>query len=260
MTTYIKIFAGLCNRFFQYSYGSYLIQQGQNVRFIVADDGNTDILDTLDLGSTRNLFYTKAESGSLKYNALKFAAKYIFRTYKIGFYQKKKYADSAKIEFKRKAEYEASAIFKKIISENSVSLHIRGGDYLIPGKADSFTGICTKEYYINAIKYIMTNEKKPVFYIFTNDKPYAMQIISQCRLGEIGVEVNFVDSEGDDGRDLFLMSHCSHNIIANSTFSWWAAYLNKSENKSVLSPEHWTNDADPKRDELILPDWIKIKK
>lgn len=259
MTTYIKIFAGLCNRLFQYSYGKYLISQGQKVKFIRADDGNTDILDVMDLGEEEKLFYTNAKNSKLFVNLLKARVKYITRNYQIGFYQDPSYSQSVNFKFKNNSLYEKDSITKKITETNSISIHIRGGDYLDPTKAGSFMGICTKEYYISAIKAAKKEIKSPVFYIFTNDRDYAVSIMKECKLKES--EYHFADDlkdkNYDDGFDLFLMSKCKANIIANSTFSWWGAVLNKKAH-TVICPSHWTNSAPYEHDNLILPEWIKI--
>lgn len=265
MTTYIKIFAGLCNRLFQYSYGKYLLTQGKSVKFISADDGNTDILDVMELGEDEKLFYTNSKNTKLFVNLLKARVKYITRNYKIGFYQDPLYSENINFKFKNISLYEKDSITTKLSESNSVSLHIRGGDYLDPSKAGSFIGICTKDYYIKAIKTAQKKIKNPVFFIFTNDRPYAESIINDCLQDKSSslTEKNFVfaddqkDKNYDDGFDLFLMSKCKANIIANSTFSWWGAVLNKNAH-TVICPSHWTNAEPYEHDNLILSDWIKI--
>lgn len=258
MTTYIKIFAGLCNRLFQYSYGKYLLNQGEKIKFIVADDGNTDILEVMNLDSEKDLFITRRNTGYWKYNGIKLLSKYITHKYRVGFYQEKRFADCADFSFLREKSYRENELYKKISSGNSVSIHIRGGDYLDESKAGKFIGVCNTAYYIRAIKKIMTEQKNPEFFIFTNDKGYAMQIVSQCHLGELGIPVMFAENEEDAGQDLYLMSQCRHNILANSTFSWWAAYLNHNDGKTVIVPQHWTNDGDAERDKIILDGWCRL--
>lgn len=258
MTIYIKIFAGLCNRLFQYSYGKYLMSQGKKVKFIVADDGNTDILDVMNLGSDEKLFYTNQTHSKLKVNFLKSFTKYITKNYKVGFFQEPKFAQSVNFQFKNILEYQSSNLVNKIKDTNSVSLHIRGGDYLNPGEGNPFINICTKEYYINAIKLIQQKISSPTFFIFTNDINYAKSIANQF---DSNCKFIFVDElkekKYDDGFDLFLMSLCKANIIANSTFSWWGAYLNKTPH-TVICPTHWTNKEPYNHDILILDDWEKI--
>ena len=259
MTIYIKIFAGLCNRLFQYSYGRHLISQGHKVKFIVADDGNTDILDIFDTGNDEKLFYTNSKNGKLFVNLLKAFSKYITQNYKIGFFQEPEFASCINLSFKNISLYLGDSITKKIDSENAVSLHIRGGDYLDPSKANSFINVCTKDYYQAAINEIQKQVSSPIFYIFTNDRNYASSILKECKLkpGSFFFADDIKEKNYDDGFDLFLMSRCKANIIANSTFSWWGAFLNK-ETHLVICPKHWTNTLPYTHDNLILPNWSRI--
>lgn len=121
-------------------------------------------------------------------------------------------------------------------SNNYISLHIRRGDYLNIG--DAFGDICTVEYYINAIKYINDNVDNPFFLIFSNDIPWAKDWCSK-----ISIKCYVVDGSSEDTGylDMCLMSRCKHNIIANSSFSWWGSYLNANPNKIVIAPSKWNN-------------------
>lgn len=105
-----------------------------------------------------------------------------------------------------------------IQSCNSVSLHIRRGDYLLE-KNTMYRGICTEGYYENAIKYVQANVDNPFFFVFSND-------IEWCRKNVRVDNVVFVDiNHGVDSyKDMQLMSICKHNIIANSTFSLWGDF------------------------------------
>jgi hypothetical protein len=127
----------------------------------------------------------------------------------------------------------------KIKSCNSVSLHIRRGDYLSEKNAPMHGNICTKVYYDNAIKYISKNIDNPKFFIFTDDTEWARQQYK-------GEEYTIVDQNHADNsfRDMQLMSLCKHNIIANSSFSWWGAWLNPNQEKMVIAPPKWFNLAD----------------
>lgn len=143
---------------------------------------------------------------------------------------------------------------EELLKEEVVSIHIRGGDYLT-NKNDNklFGDICTLNYYKNAISYMKTKIKNPTFLIFTNDKEYAKQLLN-------GENFDIVDWNSDDNsfRDMFLMSKCKHNIIANSSFSWWGAWLNTNKSKVVLSPTKWFNDNSINQNNIIPPNWIKI--
>lgn len=120
-------------------------------------------------------------------------------------------------------------IYEKICNTNSVCLHIRRGDYL---KNDMFK-VCGEKYYNNCTIEIKKQLDNPIFYLFSNDKEYLKKEYK-------GPEFIIIEDDGDpDYETLRLMSSCKHFIISNSTFSWWAQYLSRNENKIVLAPERW---------------------
>lgn len=148
------------------------------------------------------------------------------------------------------------SITEEIKSYNSVSLHIRRGDYL--GNS-IYSGVCTEEYYSKAIDEIITNcslTDNIKFYIFSDDKIYANQFIKKVKYPSVLIEHN----KGIDSyKDMFLMSQCRHNIIANSSFSWWGAWLNNNPDKIVIAPKHWFNVKNVDLYKDIVPEnWIKI--
>jgi hypothetical protein len=128
----------------------------------------------------------------------------------------------------------------KIKKNNSVSVHIRRGDYI---GLEHFFRILPIEYYTDAIHNMSNHIIEPVFYFFSNDLDWVK--------GNIPQQNNFVfvnlrqypgyDGE-DDIEDFYLMKNCNNNIIANSSFSWWAAYLNTNDQKQIIAPEIWYND------------------
>lgn len=131
----------------------------------------------------------------------------------------------------------------------SISVHVRRGDYV----GNELFEVCTMDYYKNAINTIEQKLGRGVkFFIFSND-------IEWCREQFTDKEYCFVVPEKTmpyEKMDMFLMSQCKHNIIANSTFSWWAAYLNSYANKIVIAPKVWLKGKEM-RD--ICPDeWIRI--
>jgi len=138
-----------------------------------------------------------------------------------------------------------------ILEENSVSLHIRRGDYVNNKSNTKIYSRCTLDYYEKAVKYIIERVDKPVFYVFSDDPEWGM--------GHFKIEypILFINhNKGKDYEDLRLMSLCKHNIIANSTFSWWGAWLNKNPQKIVIAPAKWFEN-DIKTD--IIPEgWIRI--
>lgn len=123
-------------------------------------------------------------------------------------------------------------------SSTSISIHVRRGDYL---KAALYKGLCQLDYYKTAIEKITNILEGPIhFYIFSNDIHWCKKYIIDF-LGDNAY--TFVDwNIGlDSYRDMQLMSICRGNIIANSSFSWWAAYLNDRADKIVIAPRKWVN-------------------
>ena len=134
-----------------------------------------------------------------------------------------------------------------IKKSNSVSLHVRRGNYL---NLKNFN-VLDIDYYMKAVEYIRKNVEKPTFYIFSDD-------LEWCK-NSLGFLDNciFVDSTKTEIDDLKLMSFCKHNIIANSSFSWWGAWLNQNCKKTVIAPKGWLLN-DPSSSNVILSDWVKM--
>lgn len=125
-------------------------------------------------------------------------------------------------------------IFSKIKVSQSVSIHVRRGDYLDDQNAGAYGNICTLNYYKNAVSYIRKKVKDAVFFLFTDDIDWVKRYI--YKEGMIVVDCN---TGRGDYLDMFFMSQCKHNIIANSSFSWWGAWLNQNTGKIVISPKKW---------------------
>lgn len=132
----------------------------------------------------------------------------------------------------------------QITSTESVSVHIRRGDYLLPENQALFGGICTEAYYREAIEQMKKEHPGCKFYLFTNDKQWVKEQIEE--IDDINIEdTEIVDAgEQSDYREFVLMSKCRHHILANSSFSWWASYLNKNPGKTVFAPDRWLNGWD----------------
>lgn len=144
-----------------------------------------------------------------------------------------------------------------IDSTQSVSMHVRRGDYLLPENQALFGGICTDAYYKEAMGQVMQECSDCRFYLFTNDKQWAKEQIAKYRKLEVREtdvkaineklynNIEVVDlGERNDYAEFVLMSRCKHNILANSSFSWWASYLNRNADKIVLVPDRWLNGWD----------------
>jgi hypothetical protein len=136
---------------------------------------------------------------------------------------------------------------------NSVALHIRRGDYVSNTKAAIHHGVCSLDYYCAAIRKIVENIPNPHFYIFSDDLEWSKANLEICFPATyIGHNV------GDQAfQDLRLISHCRHQIIANSSFSWWGAWLNQNPHKIVIAPKKWF--AVSKNTSTLFPkEWIAL--
>ena len=119
----------------------------------------------------------------------------------------------------------------------TVAIHIRLGDYTLKDNAKLYGNICNSEYYRKAINHMRSVCDNPLFIVFSNDINQAKELIADKDI----IFANY-RSEKDGWIDMWMMSKCKHNIIANSTFSWWAAWLNTNENKIVIAPQKWINN------------------
>ena len=143
---------------------------------------------------------------------------------------------------------------RHISSSESVSLHIRRGDYITDRRTNQKHGVCCLDYYKRAISAIEEKTRSPHFYVFSDDIKWAKENVKISHPTEY-VENNINDNASEDMR---LMSRCKHNIIANSTYSWWGAWLNNNPGKTVIAPTKWFNDEGINVSDLIPEGWIKI--
>lgn len=138
---------------------------------------------------------------------------------------------------------------------HSISLHIRRGDYV----GDRLLGgIVNDSYYIRAIDFLARrfgNIERFIFFIFSDDKDYSVKLIK-----ELNIFTVFVDHNTGENNyfDMYLMTQCKHNIISNSSFSWWGAWLNQNENKVVIAPKVWMNTDEKYYIDIVPDEWIKI--
>lgn len=198
--------------------------------------------------------YKEPESGKYIPEILNFNNVYLE-----GFWQAFEYFDDIrdvllkKFHFNRKLNERNTETLHQINScNNSVSIHIRLGDYLSNTNKIIYGNICNSEYYENCIGYINNIVPDTKFFVFSND-------IAAAKI-QFGVSDKFIYVDNNDEKngyfDMMLMSQCKHNIIANSTFSWWGAYLNCNKNKIILAPKKWMNDFD--MPDIYCPGWIKV--
>ena len=142
-------------------------------------------------------------------------------------------------------------VLTDIKTKNSVFIHVRRGDYLSPKYKDRFEGCCTLDYYKAAVDYIESHVADPCYYIFSNDIEWTKQNL----LVNNPTYINW-NTGTDSPLDMYLMSQCKYGIMANSTFSWWAAILGIK--KGIITyPERWVNPPF-KSGDIFYDEWVKL--
>lgn len=188
----------------------------------------------------------------------------LHNTYYYGYFQKFQfYKEYEKILMKtfqfdtEKISEKALELSRRLGEENSVSLHIRKGDYVNDIKTKSVFFNLDMEYYNNAINHLSQTHKNLKFYIFSDDIKWVAENFNPKDVIYEIVELNIPDKPWED---MFLMTKCKHNIIANSTFSWWGAFLNLNPLKNVIAPRNWYYDVYKNQNAMkIYPEkWILL--
>jgi hypothetical protein len=136
---------------------------------------------------------------------------------------------------------------RKVAGEQSVSIHVRMGDYL--NNESLYGGICTKDYYTKAVRYICSKIENPSFYVISDEPQKAKELFADVVVEE------YICNE-TDFRDMQFMSNCRHNILANSSFSWWGTSLNQHKHNIVICPSKWNNWENPQ--DIYRKNWIKM--
>lgn len=285
----VRVFGGLGNQLFQYIFGVYLsktfdIEVSYDIDHFSKSSLREFALEKFDIRLQKstpdvNLKFYKFKSLTLNklYNQL-FLKKYftdvnnIFKlkknqleglAYFNGYWQKKYFYDSVKdiftLELNEKYKRINFNIIETIKNDSfAVSVHIRRGDYLLKKNKFIFNN-CSIKYFLNAEEVLLKQYglNKINLYVFSDDIQWVKSNIhfkSNCI---------YMTQQKYDFVDLYLMSICKHNIISNSTFSWWAANINKYDKKIIITPAQWyTNKYSEKENidmnDLLPTNWIKI--
>jgi hypothetical protein len=162
-------------------------------------------------------------------------------SYLMGYWQDERYFSAAKdtirkeLCFKHAPSGNNAETFRRLMSEEAVSIHFRRGDYLTDPYTVNNVGSCGLDYYYGAVREIAERVTCPVFYIFSDDLPWAKENF------HLDHPVVFVDHNcpGEAYKDLQLMAACRHHILANSSFSWWGAWLAWKPGQIVIAPRVW---------------------
>ena len=145
-------------------------------------------------------------------------------------------------------------LVRRIDAVNAVSLHVRRGDYVDNPSTNRWHGICSLDYYQRALDYIGFHAEAPHLFVFSDDQKWTRANL------RFAAATTFVEINPPDRgyRDMSLMARCRHHIIANSSFSWWGAWLNPSHEKIVVAPKQWFSAARNDTRDLIPPGWVRL--
>lgn len=183
-------------------------------------------------------------------------------SYLIGYWQSEKYFQDIRdiilkdFSFTTKPDAENTKMADQIKDKKAtaVSLHVRRGDYVTNQHANTFHGTSPMEYYQKAVDLMAKKVQKPHFFIFSDDPAWTQE---NLKTGHPATYVT--NNDGDKGfEDMRLMMQCQHHIIANSSFSWWGAWLNPSTEKIVMAPKTWFLDPSVDTRDIYAEGWIKV--
>lgn len=181
--------------------------------------------------------------------------------YLFGYWQSYKYFDEIRSElqneFQASTDYPApyAAYLKLIQTSESVMIHIRRGDYVNSPSAAQFHGALSLDYYLSAIKEFSARNKDIHFFVFSDDLLWAKSALPK------DLQITFIETsltETSSVHELQLMTECKHHIIANSSFSWWGAWLKKDPAGSVFTPNRWVANENLDLHNLLPKNWIKL--
>lgn len=275
----VNIMGGLGNQMFQYAFSRVINADALDISWFEESKNNPAVTPRnyeLDLFKCNPNILTPKQSKQLKNNKLlkifgiKTGLKIIeekpeniynpqMLEYKsglfVGYFQCAQYYDNIRKDLladfilKNEPNEKNSEILNLISSTNSVSLHVRRGDYV---KLQDFFGLCDLDYYKSAINFIADKVENPHFFLFSDDVDWVKENL------KIDFPYTIVDfNHGKDSVwDMMLMKNCKHNIIANSSFSWWGAWLNENPDKIVIAPKQWF--ADGTKTDIVPDNWQRI--
>ena len=140
-------------------------------------------------------------------------------------------------------------------SQNSVALHIRRGDYVANSHTNNVHGTCSLDYYDEAIEYLKSKVDNIKIFVFSDDIKWVKENLKYENIYFVEDDKKRIAHE-----DIYLMSLCHHNIIANSSFSWWGAWLNINSQKIVIGPKNWFADEkmQEQSQDIVCENWERI--
>ena len=174
-----------------------------------------------------------------------------------GYWQSEKYFEDIKeiiktdYTFPEFTDQKNVELAQRISTTQSVAVHVRRGDYISKQYYNSFGVVCSEQYYVNALRLLHDQIGEFELYVFSNDIEWCKELFKNEKATYV------TGNTGKNSyRDMQLMALCKHQIIANSSFSWWAAWLNNNQDKIIVSPKTWINGQNVK--DIWCKEWIRI--
>lgn len=283
----VKMLGGLGNQMFQYAFAKVLICNGYEIKLDISVfqtyhlhggfglnhyNISVPIASKEELAPYKINFLTKLKR-KLKIPNKKIVEEKTLRfqktlltppdsTYIHGYFQSEKYFKEIRADILLDftlitplSNYSESIKEKILGSKSSASIHIRRGDYVSNAHANTVHGTCGLDYYKQAIALLTSKFDCTHFFIFSDDIKWVKNNLStpDCTYVEN-------DSSRIPHEDIYLMSLCQHNIIANSSFSWWGAWLNCNNEKILIAPKNWFKDSSMQlqASDIIPETWLKL--
>jgi len=280
----IKIKGGLGNQLFQYAFARFLSLQ-KDIEVKIDNGINTNKNDTYRQYSLNNFNITLSLASREEVLKAKYPLGIISKIWRItkikilkvhnvgwnkniinskesymdGYWQSYKYLDPIRsillkeISLKEPIKNKYKELLNQISNTDSVSIHIRRGDYVNDPKTKAAHYTFGLEYYQEAVKIIAGKIPAPTFFVFSDDIEWVKK-----NFKSIFPTIYVSNAQIKDHEELMIMCECKNNIIANSSFSFWGAWLNKNPNKIVIAPKKWNNIYPKKYKDLLPKEWIQI--
>lgn len=161
----------------------------------------------------------------------------------------------SELMIKAAPDRENQRMASRIVEGPSASIHVRLGDYVSDPVTRSAHGLLPIEYYKSAIAHMLEIVPGVAFYLFSDDPDAAAKMF---RLESASITVVDINNADRNFEDLRLMSLADHHIVANSSFSWWGAWLGKNQDGVVVAPRRWFADPSRTSDDILPTRWIRL--
>lgn len=271
----VNLIGGLGNQFFQYALGYAICKENGQELLIDNSDFKTYKVRTFELDKfnlelkyapeelvkqlKKKHLFNKTLYKDKRFSFTPSMLKIKKSAYLKGYWQTEKYFKKYETDIRELFKLKDNSFIKnenllyEIQSTNSVSVNLRLCEYITNPEIAKKHYVCKKDYYKNAINYVNQNLDNHKFFVFSDDVNLAKEFLPENN------DYIFCDTANWQ-EDLYFMQNAKHNIVANSSFSWWAAWLNQNPEKMVLAPNQWfTKEAKINYKDVVPDSWTKIE-